>query len=230
VGSPVAKVAKEDTLDTEAREEREDITVALVDTEASVDMVARVVKVVREEVVVSSFKNVLLSVHFHHHPVIPIRTVKVMENTVVVVVPVMILRSVWHREHLVPVDVVPVILLRSVYNLEHRVPVVVVPVIPVPFVPDLEFPVPVIVVPVIQVPLVLDLEFPVPVAVVPDPNPNFVVTKIITSSLVVPVPMEGRVEKEEKVARVEKVDTMEVLDTTGVLLLVLVSMMISVLI
>jgi len=75
----VARVAKEEKVDTM-------VVVALVDTEALVDMVARVGKAAREvAVVVSSFKNVLPYVHSHHHPVIQVRTVKDLENTVVVV-------------------------------------------------------------------------------------------------------------------------------------------------
>jgi len=187
-------------LATVAREEKEGrvaitvvVSVALVDT---ADTVVKVGKEEKEEVVLSSFKNVLLSVPFLHHPVIPVHTVKDRENTVEVAVPVMILRSVWHREHLVPVDVVPVILLRFVYNLEHPVPVVAVPVIPVPFVRDME------------------LELPVLVVAVPDRNPNSVVTKIHTLCPEV-VDTVAREAKEEKVARV---DTMAVLpvDTTVV--------------
>jgi len=178
------------------KEARVATTVALV--VASVAMEATVVKVgkeEKEEVVLSSFKNVRLSVPFLHHPVIPVHTVKDMENTVVVAVPVMILRSVWHREHLVPA--------------------VVVPVIPVPFALDLEFPVPVVVVPVIPVLSVRDLAFPVPVVVVPDRNLNSVVTKIST---LCPerVATVAREEKEARVARVVTTVVLQPVDTTVV--------------
>jgi len=60
----VARVAKEERVDTMAD------MVALADTEVTEVTVERVVKVEREEAVVSSLKNVLQSVHSHHHPVI----------------------------------------------------------------------------------------------------------------------------------------------------------------
>ena len=71
----VARVAREERVDTTA--------VASVDTEALVDMVAKVERD-RRVVVVSSFKNVLPYVHSHHRPVIQVRTVTDLENTVVV--------------------------------------------------------------------------------------------------------------------------------------------------